>query len=227
MDVKPILAELKQLGSEVNRQGMGRFGINVDKAYGVSMAQLYPVAKRIKKNHELALALWETQIHEARLLAIIIADAKQFDDKRLDQWVQDIDSWDLCDQFMLKQVHQTPFAWDKVYQWSQAEYEFVKRAAFALIAVLAVHDKKAPDIKFLNLLSLIKAASTDERNFVKKAVNWALRHIGKRNPQLHPKALELAVQLSNSESKAARWIGKDAVRELNSEPILKRLNLLS
>ncbi len=218
MTVKQILAELRARGSETNRAGMGRFGINVDNAFGVSVRELREIAKPIRRDHALALELWNTGMHEARLLATIIADVERFTEAEIARWAGELDSWDLTDGFCgLLTKH--PRAWTYVNAWVERKEEFVKRAAFALMARLAVHDKKAPDRTFLDLLPLIVRGSTDERNFVKKAVNWALRQIGKRNRPLNQAAIAVAKRLADSDSRAARWIANDAIRELTSDKV--------
>ncbi len=221
MTVKLILAELRARGSETNRAGMGRFGINVDNAFGVSIRELREIAKPIRRDHALALELWNTGMHEARLLATIIADADRLTEAEVAKWLSDLDSWDLTDGFCgLLTKHAK--AWTYANAWVDREEEFAKRAAFALMARLAVHDKRATDRAFLDLLPLIVGGSTDERNLVKKAVNWALRQIGKRNLPLNQAAITVAKQLANSESQAARWIAKDAIRELTSDKVQAR-----
>jgi 3-methyladenine DNA glycosylase AlkD len=183
------------------------------------------MAKEIKKNQALSLELWETGIHEARLLAGFIGDPKQVTEKQMDEWVADFDSWDVCDQVCMGLFDKTSFAYKKVVEWSGRKEEFVKRAGFAMMAALAVHDKKTGDEAFLGFLPIIERESTDERNFVKKAVNWALRQIGKRNRGLNKKAIETAkrIETQNPNSKCTRWIAKDALRELSSAAIQKRL----
>jgi 3-methyladenine DNA glycosylase AlkD len=218
VQAKAILAELKTLGSEESRAGQARFGINTRRAYGVSMASLRPLARRLKRDHELALALWATGVHDARILAALIDEPKQVTPAQMDAWVAEFDSWDLCDQACMKLFARTPHVETKIAKWAKDDREFVRRAAFALIAGHAVHGKKAPDADFLAFLPLIEKHSTDPRNFVKKAVNWALRQIGKRSLALHAPALALAEKLAASEDKTARWIGKDAVKEL-SDPV--------
>lgn len=225
--VKPadVIAELRALGSEKNRAGMARFGINTEAAFGISLQQLRPLARKYKKNHELALALWESGFHEARLLAALIDDPKQVTAKQMDSWTADFDSWDLCDQACLKLFVKTPLVEAKIAKWAKDEREFVRRAAFALLAAYAVHGKEVPDSNYRRLLPLIEEYSTDERNFVRKAVNWALRQIGKRSPALHKPALALSKRLAASDNKTARWIGKDAVKELSDPFQLGRLGL--
>jgi 3-methyladenine DNA glycosylase AlkD len=208
-----VIRELRALDSEKNRAGMARFGINTEHAFGVSMATLDPIARRLKKNHALAQELWASGHHEARLLAALIEEPAKVTPRQMDSWAADFDSWDLCDQACMKVFARTPHVAAKVAKWAKDKREFVRRAAFATIAGAAVRSKE-PDKVFLPFLTIIEAGATDERNFVRKAVNWALRQIGKRSPGLHKPALALARKLAASDDKTARWIGKDAVREL-------------
>ena len=219
-----ILARLEGMRNEKNRAGMARFGINTQNAYGISIRDLRPLAKAIGRDHDLAQALWRTGIHEARILASFIDEADKVGEDQIDAWVTDFDSWDLCDQVMDLFIA-TPFADAKIHAWAAAEPEFVKRAAFAMIAGRAVRQKKLPDETFLAYLDLIEAQAGDPRNYVKKAVNWALRQIGKRSAWLHPKALAMAERLAASDDKARRWIGRDAARELTSKAIIRKLGL--
>jgi 3-methyladenine DNA glycosylase AlkD len=216
-----ILAELKALGSQENRAGMARFGINTTRAYGVSMVAMRPLARRLRRNHALAQDLWKSGMHEARILAALIDDPKKVTPQQMDRWAAAFDSWDLCDQACMKLFAKTPFVEEKVRQWAKDEREFVRRAAFALIAGYTVHAKTAPDAEFLAFLPLIDRSATDPRNFVRKAVNWALRQIGKRNLALHGPALALAQKLADSDDKTARWIGRDAAKEL-SDPVQRK-----
>lgn len=222
-EVAAILAELRVLGSEANRAGMARFGINADHAYGVSMTAMRPLERRLRGNHALARALWASGVHEARILAALIADPTQATPAEMDSWVAEFDSWDLCDQAAMKLFARTPYVADKVAQWAADEREFVRRAAFALIAGYTVAAKKAPDDAFLAFLPVIERHATDPRNFVRKAVNWALRQIGKRSPSLHRPALSLAERLAASDDRTARWIGRDAVKELTDPAQLERI----
>lgn len=221
--VDQILQELEALANPANRAGMARYGIAAEKAYGVKVPVLRKMAKGHRRQHELALALWQTGMHEARLLAPMIADPKQTTEQQIDSWAQDFNSWDIVDQFCTNLLRHTPYAYPKVLEWCEREEEFIKRAAFSQIAVLAVHDKKAPDEKMAQFFPLIVAAATDERNFVKKSVNWALRQIGKRNLALNVRAITVAGQIAQIDSPAARWIAGDALRELRSEKIQTRL----
>jgi len=223
MTANDILARLTSLGCERNRRGMARFGINVERAYGVSMAEIRRFKKEIRRDHALALALWETGVHEARILACLVDEPKMVTEEQMERWVLCFDSWDLCDQCCGNLFDRTPYAYAKAHAWAIREEEFVRRAGFALMAWLAVHDKKAPDGPFLDFLPRIEGAARDGRNFVKKAVNWALRQIGKRNFVLHAKAVETAERILEQDAKSARWIARDALRELADEKILARM----
>lgn len=217
--VETVLAELRQAGSEENRAGMKRFGIQVDRAFGVPMAFIRPLAKKIGKNPALSAALWETGWHEARILAGLIADPKQISRAQMDDWVSDFNSWDLCDQ-VCAVFARTDHATEKIAAYAADEREFVRRAGFAMIAWRAVHAKKAPDSEFLGYLDLIADKAGDPRNYVFKAVSWALRQIGKRSQALHQPALALAERLAASTDKTERRIGKEASRELTAEKTL-------
>ncbi len=225
MRYEEILKKIKSSSNPKNVEGMARFGINPKNTYGVSIPIVRKLAKDIGKNHELAQQLRASKIHEARILASMIDIPSMVDEKQMDSWARDFDSWDVCDQVCMNLFDKTPFAYKKVNEWSKRKEEFVKRAAFALIASLSVHDKKAKNSDLIKFLPLIKNASTDERNFVKKAVNWALRNIGKRNKNLNRKAIKTAKEIlkENSESKSARWIASDAIRELTGKGVQERL----
>ncbi len=224
-EIAEILAEFEKLRNSKNIAGMARFGIQVtnDNAFGISVVTLRKIAKRYKKNQPLAEALWNSGWHEARILATMVADKTRFTPDLMDQWVKDFDSWDTCDQCCTNIFRELPYAYNKIYEYALSEEEFVRRTAFSLIATLAVGDKNQPDKTFTDLLKLIEQYATDERNFVRKAVNWALRGIGKRNRSLYPKALKLAEKLAQAENKTARWIGKDAYRELLQPKIIARI----
>ncbi len=202
---------------------MARFGINIERALGISIYNLMPIAKEIGRNHKLALKLWGSGIHEARILAGYIDDPELVTEEQMEEWVLDFNSWDICDQVCTNLFDRTEFARKKVHEWSKREEEFVKRAAFTIIAGLAVHDKKAKDVDFEPFFEVIKRESYDERNFVKKAINWALRNIGKRNLALNRRAIQLAEQIGRMNSRASRWIATNALRELKSEKVKKRL----
>ena len=218
---------LKLLKSHTNKDalaGMARFGINTKNAYGVPIPILRKIAKETGKDHALALELWSSGIHDARILATMIDSPGSLTEEQMDCWVKDFDSWDVCDQCCNNLFSKVPFAFNKAIEWSRRDEEFVRRAGFVLMATLSVHEKKAGDDKFIPFLLIIKSASSDERNFVKKAVNWALRQIGKRNIPLNKKAIDTAKDIMKLESKSARWIAADALRELESEKVKNRLN---
>jgi len=204
-----------------DREGMARFGINPNNTLGVSIYKLRPMATEIRRScddcHSLAQELWASGIHEARILAVFVDDPKLVTEKQMDSWAKDFDSWDVCDQACTSLFDQSPLAWKTVKKWAARDEEFVKRGAFALIAGLAWHNKKAKDSDFDGFFPIIKRASTDERNYIRKAVNWALRNIGKRNLNLNRKAISCAKEIQKLDSKAARWIAADALRELQSE----------
>lgn len=217
-----VISQLKALGTEKNRVGMARFGIQTDAAFGVSVADIRRIAKPYRGNHELALQLWQTGYHEARILAAIIDDPKQVTPEQMDRWITDFDSWDLCDQ-TCSLFDKTPYAEQKIEEWTKREPEFEKRAGFALLAELAWHSKTEPDSTFLRFLPTIKREAHDNRNYVKKAINWALREIGKRNTVLHQAAIACAHELLTMDTPSAKWIARDALRELTNEATTKRL----
>jgi len=209
-----ILAQLQRWGKEENRAGMARYGIQTDHAFGVPMPTLRTYAKTLGKDHELAGALWQTGVHEARILATLIEKSDQVTEAQMEAWVRDFDSWDVCDQCCSNLFDKTPFAFDKAVEWSNREETFVKRAGFVLMAALAVHRKKVADAAFRPFFALIEREAWDERNFVKKAVNWALRQIGKRSPALCNEAIAVAGRTLQQPHPSARWIARDALREL-------------
>ena len=211
---KAAVAELKRLGRKKTRDGMARYAIPSDKAFGVQVGEIRQLAKRLGRNHELAQALWDTGWYEARMLATFVDEPDCVTPAQMDQWCKDFDNWAICDTVCFKLFDRTPHAFKKITQWSKRKDEFVKRAAFALLASVALHDKKSGDAPFLNSLLLIEQAATDDRNFVKKGVSWSLRGIGKRSPNLKATALRLAERLAASPDRAARWIGKDTLRDL-------------
>lgn len=218
-----VLRQLQSQASPAHLAGMARFGMTVEKRYGVSVPQLRRIAKDTGKDHQLAGSLWDSGIAEAKIVASMIAVPNELSAQQMNAWVVGFDSWDVCDQVCMNLFAKTPFARQKISEWSKREEEFVKRAAFVLIACLAWHDKKAPDQDFLDFLPIIQRGATDERNFVRKAVNWALRNIGKRNAGLNQVALEAAKAIRRMDSKAARWIAADAIRELDSAAVQARL----
>lgn len=221
--LEAVLEELRNAGSEHNRAGMKRFGINVEKAFGIPMAVTRPLAKRIGRNSDLSDALWASGYHEARILAGLIADPRKITLAQMDAWTAEFNSWDLCDQICAV-FAKTDHAPERIPVYIADEREFVRRAGFAMIAWRAVHAKKAPDTEFLAYLNLIEANSGDPRNFVLKAVHWALRQIGKRSWSLHAPALDLAQRLSASRDKAERRVGREALRELSSDKVRARLD---
>jgi 3-methyladenine DNA glycosylase AlkD len=204
---------------------MARFGINSKNTYGVPIPTLRKMAKEIGKNHRLAQKLWSSGPRDARILASMIENPEEVSVEQMERWVRDFDSWDVCDQCCSNLFDKTQFAYQKAVEWSIRDEEFVKRAGFVLMACLAVHDKKAKDEALLRFLPIIKGGATDDRNFVKKAVNWALRQIGKRNPILNQKAVETATEIYRLNTRSARWIASDALRELNGEAVQRRLGL--
>ena len=229
-----VMAEIRAKGSAENREGMSRYGINTADAWGVSVYELRRMAKPLGVDHELALALWDTGNHEARLLAGMVDDPDRVTPRQMDAWAAAFDSWDVCDQVTSNLFDKTPWAYDKVGEWSSAEDEWVKRAAFATAAALAVQDKAAPDERFLEILEIVRREAGDGRNFVKKAVNWALRNIGKRNLVRHAAAIDTAESLlaaaealaaadrRDPAARSARWVARDALRELRSDKVLRR-----
>lgn len=222
-NVEAVIAALRKRGSKRNREGMARFAITAENVLGVSVADIRALAKSIGRNHSLALALWKTDIYEARMLVAFIAEPERVTPAQMDRWARDFDNWAICDALCFHLFDRTPHAWTKVTQWSDDRREFVKRAAFALLAGIALHDKAARDEPFLAALPLIERAADDHRNFVKKAVSWALRGIGARSHALHAAALAVARRLSTSENATERWIGKDALKDLTRPLVLRRL----
>ena len=234
--VAAILTELRAMGSEKDRAGMARYGINTTDAFGVSVYELRQIAKRLGTDHDLALALWATGNHEARLLACFVDDPAAVTPEQIEEWAGSFDSWDICDQATTSLFDLTRHAWGKAAEWAKHDEEWVKRAGFALMAGLAVHDKNTDDRAFIELLPLIEHGAVDDRNFVKKAVNWALRNIGKRNLALNAAAIACAEKILNAANevaggerggnpgtRAARWVATDALRELGSEKVQARL----
>jgi 3-methyladenine DNA glycosylase AlkD len=228
MTTDEIIKKLKSLENPINIEGMKRFGIVAKKAFGISAPVLKQLAKDIRKQtddrHRLALELWQTEIHEARAIAYLIDNPKEVTEKQMDDWVKDFDNWAICDGTCGTLFCKTEFAYQKVFEWSESEEEFIKRAGIVMIAWLAVHDKKADDSKIIQFLPILEAKAVDERNFVKKAVNWSLRQIGKRNLHLNKLAVECAERIRAQNTKSARWIAADALRELKGQKIQDRLN---
>ncbi|MFB0502696.1 MAG: DNA alkylation repair protein [Candidatus Bathyarchaeia archaeon] len=226
VSVDEVLERLKAKARSDRVEGMARYGMVAERRLGVSVPEMRRIAKEVGKDHGLALGLWETGIPEARILAAMVDEPKKLTEEQMEDLVKDFNSWDVCDQVCMNLFEKTPLVWKKIPDWSEREEEFVKRTAFTLIACLAWHDKKAEDEKFIELFPVIKGGATDERNYVKKAVNWALRNIGKRNPNLNKAAIETAREIQRIDSKAARWIASNAIKELESEAVRRRLRKL-
>ena len=224
MELADIIEFFESNADDDNLKNMDRLKVGSDKKYGIRMPVLRKFAKEIGKDHELALKLWNHGYHESRLLATLIEESDKVDKAQLEAWVNDFDTWDLCDQACINLLVEMPSAIERIPIWAESEKEFVKRTAFSLIAVIAVHDKTSDDSYFEGFFSLIGKASFDERNFVKKSVNWAIRSIGKKNIHLNQKAIELSNEILEYDSKSARWIAKNALRELESEKVQKKLN---
>lgn len=223
MPAEEILNRLKAVADPDKVAGMAQYAVGGAHTLGISVPALRKLAKEIGQDHQVAQELWTSGIHEARILASMIDPPRQVTEAQMEAWVKDFDSWDVCDQCCLNLFRKTPLAHRKAVEWSGREPEFVKRAGFALMATLAVHDKKAGDEVFIAFLPLIKREAIDERNFVKKAVNWTLRQIGKRNLNLNRAAVETAEEIQQLDSKSARWIAADALRELTGEKVQQKL----
>ena len=223
MQYDDILKKLKGLSDPKAVEGMARFGINPENTFGVSIPNLRKLAKETGIDHPLAQQLWASGIHEARILASMVDDPKRTTEEQMESWVKDFDSWDVCDGCCMNLFEKTRFAYQKAVEWSSNDKEFIKRAGFVLMARLAVSDKRADDKQFELFFPIIKREASDNRNFVKKAVNWALRQIGKRNLNLNGKALATAKEIQEIDSKSARWVATDAIRELTSQAVVERL----
>lgn len=223
MNAKEIISELKRRSNPKDREGMARFGINPQYALGIRVPVLRSLARKTGKNHELARDLWASRMHEARILASMVDEPGKVTEAQTERWVKDFNSWDLCDQCCLNLFDELPFAFRKASEWPKNQREFVRRAGFALMACLAWQAKGIRDGEFLKFFPIIKKYSTDERNFVRKAVNWALRQIGKRNLNLNKHAIKVAKEIKKINSKTARWIATDAIRELTDGKVRARL----
>ncbi|MDK2980972.1 MAG: hypothetical protein PWQ55_1319 [Chloroflexota bacterium] len=223
MNSEQVIELLKAQADPEKLAGMERFAIQTDQRLGLSIYDLRRIAKEVPHEHQLALDLWASGILDARLLASMIDVPEEATEAQLEDWVKDFNSWDICDQVCDNLFEFTPFAWDKVREWSTREEEFVKRAAYALLSCLAWHDREAGNQQFIDTFPIIQASATDPRNFVKKAVNWALRNIGKRNMALNGAAIAQAEQLLTLGDKTANWIARDALRELQSEKTQARV----
>lgn len=222
MEAGAVIERLKSFSDSRNVEGMARFGINPAKTLGIKIPVLRRLAKEIGKNHDLALQLWDSGYHEARILASMIDDYKQVDEGQMEKWVGDFDSWDVCDQCAMNLFIYSDLAWIKAVEWSRRPEEFVKRAGFAIMACLAWKNKQAPDERFKEFLPIMKKEANDNRNFVKKAINWALRQIGKRNLNLNKETIKMAEEIQAMGDKSAKWIASDALKELTSEAVQKR-----
>jgi 3-methyladenine DNA glycosylase AlkD len=222
-DPKAAIRLLKRRADPKNLEGMARFGINTHNALGITVTDIRKIAKGLGRNHELALTLWESKIHEARMLASFIDVPELVTETQMDSWAKEFDSWDICDECCGDLFDRTAFSYKKAIEWSERKEEYVKRAGFALMAALSVHDKAAPDRELLQFLPVIERESDDERNYVRKAVNWALRNIGKRNVRLNRAAIKTAKRIRERDTKAARWIASDALRELTGDGVKRRL----
>jgi len=218
-----VIRQLRSMGDPRRVAGMARYGINPNKTLGVPMPRLRELAKVVGIDHKLAQSLWKSGMHEVRILASLIADPATISEKQIDLWVRAFDSWDVCDQCCMNLFEKTPFAYKMCYEWHSSEVEFVKRAGFVMMARLAVSDKQAADSEFEKFLPMIIKEATDSRNYVKKAVNWALRQIGKRSADLNAAAIRAAEEIRKIDSKSARWIASDALRELRSSAVQNRL----
>jgi 3-methyladenine DNA glycosylase AlkD len=223
IQVQAALSSLEKMSTRRDRENLARFGITATKAFGVSIANIQALARRLGRSHELAAALWDSGWYEARLLTSFVDEPARVTPAQMDRWCRDFDNWGICDTICFHLFDRTPHAWAKVAQWHDRRGEFVKRAAFALLASLALHDKTTGDQPFLDSLALIERAATDERNFVKKGVSWALRLIGRRNLALNAEAVALSRRLSTSPDAAARWIGRGALKELTSTLVQRHL----
>jgi len=221
--VAQILVMLQEKSEPEKVQGMAYFGLTPESRLGVSVPDMRAIAKQVGKDHQVALELWESGYPEAQIVASMIADPNQLTDEQMETWVVDLNSWDTCDQVCMNLFDKSPLVLKKIHEWSKRDGEFVKRAAYALIACLAWHDKQMDDQEFTNLFPIIIDGSTDDRNYVKKAINWALRNVGKRNLNLNQAAIKLAQDIQQIDSRAARWIAADALRELQSEKVHQRL----
>jgi len=222
-DVQGTVGWLKRHGSKAGRDGMARYAIPTDKAFGVAMRDVQALGKQLGRSHDLAAGLWKTGWYEARVLAAYVDEAARVTPAQMDRWCRDFDNWGLCDTVCFVLFDRTPHAWSKVNAWAGRNDEYVKRAAFALLWGLTVHDKAAGDEPFLKGLALVEQAATVDRHYVKKAVNMALRAVGKRNAALNAAAVEVARRLAASADLNAAWVGKDAVRELTSASVVRRL----
>ena len=224
MNYGDIISYFEKHESEKARKGMEKYKVGCKDKYGISMPVLRKLSKKIGKNHQLALKLWKHGYHESRILSTLIEEKDKVDESQLEKWVNDFDSWDICDQACINLFVNMPLAISKIKEWAKSDKEFVKRTSFSLIAVIAVHNKDEDDSYFEGFFPLIKEACNDEKNYVKKAINWALRSIGKKNKYLNKKAIEIANEILEMDSKTAKWIARDAIKELESKEVQNRLS---
>jgi 3-methyladenine DNA glycosylase AlkD len=220
--VNEIVKKLKSKANPDNLEGMARYGISTANRLGNSIPFLRKLAKETGKNHKLALELWKEGLDETRILASMIGEEDKLTEEQVEKWVGDFNSWDVCDQVCMNLFKKLPFAEKKIKEWSKREEAFVKRAAYSIIACIAVHDKEKPDKEFIKFFPIIKRGSTDERNYVKKAVSWALRNIGKRNKNLNKEVIKFAKEIESTNSKSARWIAHDALKDIQRAKVMKR-----
>lgn len=225
MELQEIVGRLELLSTPENIEGMARFGITPEKTYAVRIPELRKIAKETGKNHEMALKLWALDFRETKILACMIEDPEMVSSAQMNEWALEFDYWEICDQCCMNLFSKTKFAYEKIFEWGKHEEEFVKRAAFSLLAVLAVHDKKQSDEQFEQYFPLLISASTDNRNFVKKSVNWALRSIGKKNSSLNKSSIDLAEEILAINTKSSKWIASNALKELRSEKVRKKLGI--
>jgi 3-methyladenine DNA glycosylase AlkD len=223
MRAEEVLKILQSLGSKKAREGMEKFGITSDRSLGISTPVLKSVARKLGRDHRLAAELWACGIFEARVIAALVDEPDKVSQSQMDRWVGAFNSWAICDGCCCYLFRRTPFAWNKAAEWSKHPKEYVKRAGFSLMAYLAVHDKEADDLQFQKLLPIIEREAKDNRLYVRKAVNWALRQIGKRNQRLNRLAIQSAKRIRLQNTSSARWIASDALRELESAPVQRRL----
>lgn len=225
VELQEIVCRLELLSTPENIEGMARFGITPEKTYAVRIPELRKIAKETGKNHEMALKLWALDFRETKILACMIEDPEMVSSAQMNEWALEFDYWEICDQCCMNLFSKTKFAYEKIFEWGEHEEEFVKRAAFSLLAVLAVHDKKQSDEQFEQYFPLLISASTDNRNFVKKSVNWALRSIGKKNSSLNKSSIDLAEEIMAINTKSSKWIASNALKELRSEKVRKKLRI--
>ena len=220
---KDVVAWLERTGTRRTVEGMARYGLPSDRAFGVPVGVMQAEAKRIGRDHALAEALWKTGWFEARMMSAFVGEPARLTTATMNAWARDFGDWGITDTVCLHLFDRTPLAWGRVGPWARSRHEFVKRAAFALLAGLSLHDKEADDDRFLAVLPLVERAAADDRNFVKKGVNWALRTVGRRNRALNAACVAVARRLAARDEPAPRWVGKDALRELTSEKVRSRL----